>query len=90
VDAYESLTAAQRSGASAAPAVIDMLAHRAERLRQQGETGSALEDTVGALERVRLSLLALQAGEDAARDLTRDLEKAREIGERVDAELDGR
>jgi len=90
VDAYESLTATQRSGASAAPAVIDMLAHRAERLRQQGETGSALEDTVGALERVRLSLLALQAGEDAARDLTRDLEKAREIGERVDAELDGR
>ncbi|NIM50505.1 MAG: hypothetical protein GTO22_14855, partial [Gemmatimonadales bacterium] len=46
--------------------------------------------TVAALENVRLGMLRLQAGAGTIDDLTLQLERAREIGERVSAEIAAR
>lgn len=46
--------------------------------------------TVAALEAIRLDLLRLRAGVGTADDLTGDVERARQIGADVDAELEGR
>ncbi len=48
-----------------------------------------LEQTVAALEHIRLNLLRLHAGVGSPDELTADLDKARAIGEAVDAELAG-
>ena len=60
---------------------------RAERLRARGKTGDPLNQTMAALENLRLAMLKLQAGIGSVDDLTRYLERARAIGEAVDRRL---
>ncbi|MGD2135161.1 MAG: hypothetical protein PVF27_03330, partial [Gemmatimonadales bacterium] len=69
---------------------VRRLERDAEVLRRYGDTGERLATTVAALENVRLGLLRLKAGSLTLDDLTADLEQARELGERIDAELAGR
>jgi serine/threonine-protein kinase len=90
VDLFDALPADTRHRLSDAPDVIHRLEHDAEALRRRGETGPQLTDTIAALENVRLGLLKLQAGLGTVEDLTLHLERAREIGERIDAQLAGR
>ncbi|MCZ6915721.1 MAG: hypothetical protein O7I93_02990, partial [Gemmatimonadetes bacterium] len=49
-----------------------------------------LEEAVAALENLRLDLLRLHAGVGSPDDLTAALEKGREMGDAIDAELAGR
>jgi serine/threonine-protein kinase len=72
------------------PEVIGRLERDAERLRARGDAGGQLETAVAALENVRLGLLKVQAGVGTMEDLTLDLERAREIGDKIDAELAAR
>ncbi len=87
-EAYKALTGAQRAAAADLPSVVGRLEAKATRLRQRGDTGPALTDTVAALENMRLALLRLSAGAGSVRDLTAQLERAREIGYRVDGALE--
>jgi len=87
--AYDALPASLGSGARQVPAVVARLERRAERLRAAGDTGERLNDTVAALENVRLALLRLQAGTGSLDDLTGVLDQAREIGDAVDRQLAG-
>jgi hypothetical protein len=87
-DAYGELTAEQRAAAPGLPDVVERLEAGAASLRARGETGPALIDTVAALENVRLALLRLRAGAGSVRDLTAHLERAREIGQRIDARIE--
>jgi hypothetical protein len=87
-EAYGELTGAQRAAAPGLPDVVERLEARAARLRQQGESGPALIDTVAALENVRLALLRLRSGAGSVNDLTAYLERAREIGQLVDARIE--
>ena len=64
--------------------MIDELGVARNLIRQR--LGSA----VGALENLRLGLLRLVAGVGVPDDLTADIEQAREIGDRIDAELAAR
>jgi predicted Ser/Thr protein kinase len=88
---------------SEAPRIVARLRARAGRLRSRiedsGRHGTEVADararerlatTVAALEMIRLDLLKLETGTGSPDDLTADLEKARELGEAVDAELHGR
>ena len=70
--------------------VIGRLEEDAEELRKRGDTGERLTEAVAALENVRLGLLRLRAGVGSVDDLTDHIERAQEIGERIDAELAGR
>jgi hypothetical protein len=88
VDAYTDLTAEQRAAAPGLPDVVERLEARAASLRARGQTGPALTDTVAALENVRLALLRLRSGAGNVQDLTAWLERAREIGHRVDARIE--
>ena len=67
--------------------LVARLEARAERLRAEGDTGERLNETVAALENVRLALLKLSAGVGSMGDLTRYLERAKAIGEAVDRRL---
>jgi hypothetical protein len=89
-EAYGELTAEQRGAAPGLPAVVERLEARAARLRERGESGPALTDTVAALENVRLALLRLRAGAGSVKDLTAYLDRAREIGQRIDVEIEVR
>jgi len=59
-------------------------------LRQRGDAAEQLGTAVAALENVRLGLMRVQAGMATMDDLTLDLERAQEIGEKIDAELAAR
>ncbi|MGD8726537.1 MAG: serine/threonine-protein kinase [Gemmatimonadales bacterium] len=72
------------------PEVIGRLERDAERLRARGDAGEQLETAVAALENVRLGLLKVKAGVGTMEDLTLDLERANEIGDKIDAELAAR
>jgi hypothetical protein len=61
-----------------------------ELMAARDATRRRLETAVAALENIRLDLLRLQAGVGSPDDLTADLEKAREINEAVNAEIEGR
>ncbi len=87
---YEDLPSDVRSRLSDVPQVVEKLERDAEALRRRGITGEQLSTTVAALENVRLGLLRLRAGVGSIADLTSDLQRAQEIGERIDAELAGR
>jgi serine/threonine-protein kinase len=87
-EAWGQLTADQRAAAPGLPDVVERLEARAARLRERGESGPALTDTVAALENVRLALLRLRAGAGSVNDLTAWLGRAREIGDRVDARIE--
>ncbi len=90
VDVYEALPGEMRQRLTDVPKVIRRLEQDAELLRRRGETGERLQTAVAALENVRLGLLRVQAGVATMEDLTTDLERAREIGEQIDAELAAR
>ena len=61
-----------------------------ERETARDRARERLEETVAALENLRLDLLRLHAGVGSPDDLTAALEKAREMGDAIDAELAGR
>ena len=72
-------------------AVIDRLATDALAIRGSEGLGSEREaSAVAALESLRLDLLRLSAGGAPAGELTRDLDAAARIGERIDARLTDR
>ena len=85
--AYEVLPAGERDAVKEVPQVVARLEREAEVLRAKGETGERLAETVAALENLRLALLKLRAGTGSVGDLTLWLERAREIGEVVDARI---
>jgi serine/threonine-protein kinase len=98
---FAALPAAQRERLGDVPALVARLQADAERLRAQADTDASgeapagraaerLRVTVAALEAVRLDLLKLHAGAGSLDELTRDVEAARELGRRVDAELAAR
>ncbi len=87
---YEGLPDEIRSRLPEIPNVIAHLERDAELLRKCGDTGERLTLAVGALENVRLGLLRLKAGLGTVDGLTADLARAREIGDRIDAELSAR
>jgi len=84
---YQQLPSGVRRRLPDVPDVIRQLEHDAELLRRRGETGERLATAVVALENVRLGLLKVQSGMATMEDLTADLERAREIGVQIDAEL---
>jgi serine/threonine-protein kinase len=90
VELYESLPSQERKRFAEVPEVIRRLEHDAETLRQRGDGGERLESAVAALENLRLGMLRLRAGTGTVSDLTADLSRAREIGDRIDAELEVR
>jgi serine/threonine-protein kinase len=90
VDLFKSLPPDVRERFPDAPSLIHRLEHRAEALRLQGAAESELTVTVAALENVRLGMLRLRAGAATIDDLTLFLERARDIGERVSAEVAAR
>jgi hypothetical protein len=90
VDVFNSLPPDVRERFPDAPSLIHRLEHRAEALRLQGAAESELTVTVAALENVRLGMLRLRAGAATLDDLTLYLERARDIGERVSAEVAAR
>jgi hypothetical protein len=69
------------------PRVLERLEAGAEALRARGDTGERLTEAVAGLEHLRLALLRLQTGEGSVGELTLALERAKEIGEHVDARL---
>jgi serine/threonine-protein kinase len=87
---YEALPPAERKQFAEVPKVIRRLEHDAESLRRRGDQGERLESAVAALENLRLGMLRLRAGTGSVSDLTADLSRAREIGDRIDAELEVR
>lgn len=90
VDLYRELPPSDRSRLSDMPQVVDKLESQAEKLRGREDSGEHLTATVAALERLRLALMRLQAGEGSVQDLTLHLQHARDIGDRIDRELAGR
>lgn len=90
VDAYDALPPDHRSQLGDVPKVVRRLERHAEELRRRGNTGESLTNTVAALENVRLALMRLRAGDSSVQDMTMQLERAREIGEKVDLMLAAR
>jgi hypothetical protein len=86
--AYNALPRAERRDISDVPRMLGRLEAGAEALRVKGETGERLTEAVAALEHLRLALVRLQAGDGSVGDVTMALERAREIGEHVDARLE--
>lgn len=87
---YQGLPVEVRRHARDVPAVVERLESRAERLRGEGKTGDPLNETVAALENLRLVMLKLQAGLGSVDDLTLQLDRAKAIGEAVDHRLAAR
>jgi serine/threonine-protein kinase len=90
VDVYNELPAEDRTRLTDVPNVVQRLESHAERLRAEGDAGDQLTNTVAALEKVRLALLRLRAGEGSVEDLTLHLQRAKEIGKEIDRQLDAR
>ena len=86
--AYDALPEALGRDAREVPAVVRRLEARADRLRAAGDTGERLNETVAALEHVRLALLKLSAGVGSMNDLSLILERAKEIGAAVDRQVE--
>jgi serine/threonine-protein kinase len=85
---YLALPDGRRRALGDVRAVIDRLA--AEALALQGSGGATAErkaSAVAALESLRLDLLRLSAGSASSGELTRDLDAAARIGDRIDARL---
>jgi len=72
------------------PTLIRRLERDAEILRRVGNTGEDLTQAVAALENLRVGMLRVQTGAGSVKDLTLHLERAQEVGDRIDAELLGR
>jgi hypothetical protein len=85
---FDALPEGARGYAEEIPDVVDRLEARAERLRAEGNTGDPLNNTVAALEKLRLVMLKVQAGLASVEDLTGVLEEAKEIGVAVDRRIE--
>jgi hypothetical protein len=72
------------------PALVDRLQADAQIMRVKGDEfrNGRLSQAVAALESIRLDLLRLHAGSVVHDELTRDLEAARQIGDRIDGALE--
>ena len=86
--AYGSLTERDRAQAREVPGLVDRLERDAEELRARGDTGERLTQKVAALENLRLAMLRLQSGTGTLEDLTGIIERAKAVGEYVDARLE--
>jgi len=88
-DLYHALPGDQRRQLADVPALLARLQADAAALHAMDEAAPAraarLETAVTALENLRLDLLKLHAGRASVAELTADVERAREIGRRVDA-----
>jgi hypothetical protein len=89
LDLFEALPKETREQLGDLPSVVRALEERVRRLRGNGQE-ARLGDALGALEVIRFDLLRLQGGVGTVEGLTADLGAAREIGEKVDALLEGR
>jgi serine/threonine-protein kinase len=89
LDLFEALPKETRQQLGDLPSVVRGLEERVRRLRGNGQE-ARLGDALGALEVIRFDLLRLQGGVGTVEGLTADLGAARELGERVDALLEGR
>jgi len=88
IDLFEALPKETRQQLGDLPSVVRSLEERVRRLRGNGQE-ARLGDALGALEAIRFDLLRLQGGVGTVEGLTADLGAAREIGEKVDALLEG-
>jgi serine/threonine-protein kinase len=69
------------------PTLVRRLERDAEILRRVGHTGEDLTKAVAALESLRIGMLRFQDGTASIDDLTEQLARAQEIGDRIDADL---
>ncbi len=83
-EAYDALPPAQRSQLAEVPSLVDRLRDAALKLRDRDDTASRerYATVVSALEGVRLDLLRVNSGTTAPVEITADLERAAEVGER--------
>ena len=88
LDLFEALPKETRLQLGDLPAVVRALEERVRRLRGDGQE-ARLGEALGALETLRFDLLRLHGGVGTLEGLTADLGAAREIGEQVDALLEG-
>jgi serine/threonine-protein kinase len=86
-DAFRHLTRDQQAALAGLPDAVRRLRAGADALRERTISGDLLNETVATLEHLRVALLRLSAGAAAVEDLTGVLERARDIGHRVDAVL---
>ena len=86
---FERLPAGTRRRFADLPDLVNRLQSDAQVVRVQadGKPDGRLAEAVAALESIRLDLLRLHAGSVVHDELTRDLEAARRIGDRIDANL---
>ena len=89
LDLFDALPSKTREQLGDLPAVVRGLEERVRRLRGNGRE-ARLGEALGALEMIRFDLLRLQGGVGTVEGLTADLGAAREIGEKVDALLEGK
>jgi serine/threonine-protein kinase len=89
LDLFEALPKETRQQLGDLPSVVRGLEERVRQLRGNGQE-ARLGDALGALEVIRFDLLRLQGGVGTVEGLTADLGAARELGEKVDALLEGR
>jgi len=89
VELFEALPDATRRQLGDLPSVVRGLGERVRRLRRNGQD-VRLGEALGALEVIRFDLLRLHGGVGTVDGLTADLGAARQIGEQVDALLEGR
>lgn len=88
LDTFYALPEGARREFADVEGVVRRLEDQAEGLRERGETGDQLVNTVAALENIRIALLRIQSGSGTVADLTSHLERAREIGRDVDRVLE--
>jgi serine/threonine-protein kinase len=88
LDLFETLPKETRQQLGDLPAVVRALEERVRRLRGDGQE-ARLGEALGALETLRVDLMRLHGGVGTIDGLTADLGAAREIGEHVDALLEG-
>jgi hypothetical protein len=86
-DAFTHLTREQQAVFAELPGTVRRLHAGAEALRARAGADDLLRETVGTLEHVRVALLRLSSGMAGVEDLTGVLQRASEIGRRVDAVL---
>ena len=89
-DVFDGLPADLQDQVPEVPTLIQRLERDAEVLRRVGHTGEDLTEAVAALENLRVAMLRVEAGAGSIDDLTLQLERAQEVGDRIDADLLGR
>ncbi len=87
---FEALPDKLRTRLAELPPVVKRLEEQARRLREAPNDGGSarLASTLAAMEQLRLDLLRLRTGTGSPDDLTRDLDAARAVGDRIGALLD--